>query len=170
MLMFAVAHAVQLRDGTYAVRSPDFPGCEARNTHVELAREQFGDILQERLLEMIAAGKAPALYTYEELAESFPARCALQISVPDRMPATFDRVMAVRAKLSPEAAERLDHVRAAPQSEPDGGNRKAVPGGAAVPVPQNTSAPEGERRGRLDPSARLAVAAARLARRDGHAG
>ncbi len=43
MLLFAVAHAVQLEDGTYAVRSPEFPGCEARSAHVEVAREQFGD-------------------------------------------------------------------------------------------------------------------------------
>ncbi len=59
MLLFAVAHAVQLEDGTYAVRSPEFPGCEARSAHVEVAREQFGEVLRERLLEMVEAGEVP---------------------------------------------------------------------------------------------------------------
>src|SRR6266852_3712842 len=61
MLLFAVAHAVQLEDGTYAVRSPEFPGCEARSAHVEVAREQFGEALRERLLEMVEAGEVPSL-------------------------------------------------------------------------------------------------------------
>src|SRR5437867_8444389 len=55
-MLFAVAHAVQLEDGSYAVRSSAFPGCEARSSRVELAREQFGDVLRDRLLAMIAAG------------------------------------------------------------------------------------------------------------------
>ena len=43
-MLFAIAHAFKLNDGTYAVRSPEFPGCEARDVAAERAREQFGDI------------------------------------------------------------------------------------------------------------------------------
>ena len=85
-MLFAVAHALQLEDGSYAVRSPEFPGCEARSTRIELAREQFGDVLRDRLVAMIAAGEVPALYTYEELATSFSERCKVQMVAPDRLP------------------------------------------------------------------------------------
>ena len=56
-MLFAVAHALQLEDGSYAVRSAEFPGCEARSARIELAREQFGDVLRDRLVAMIAAGE-----------------------------------------------------------------------------------------------------------------
>jgi predicted RNase H-like HicB family nuclease len=168
MLLFAVAHAVQLEDGTYAVRSPEFPGCEARSAHVEVAREQFGDALRERLLEMIEAGEVPPLYTCEELGASFAGRCAVQVSAPDRLPGTFDRVMAVRAKLPPAAAERLGTMRAAPHRELQTGEPSPV--GATDPAVRDTSAADDESRGKLDPSARLALVAARLAGRDRHAG
>ena len=114
MLLFAVAHAVQLEDGTYAVRSPEFPGCEARSAHVEVAREQFGEVLRERLLEMVEAGEVPSLYSCEELGASFAGRCAVQISAPDRLPGTFDRAIAVRAKLPPRGrGTARNHTRGA---------------------------------------------------------
>ncbi len=169
MLLFAVAHAVRLQDGIYAIRSPEFPGCEARNARVELAREQFGDVLRERLLQMIEAGEVPALYTYEELGSSFADRCTVQISAPDRMPGTFDRVMAVRAKLPPEAAERLKTTSAARQREMPPSESKPSPAEEAEPA-RDTSAAEDENRGRLGPSARLALVAAQLAGRDRHVG
>jgi predicted RNase H-like HicB family nuclease len=170
MLLFAVAHVVQLEDGTYAVRSPEFPGCEARSAHVEVAREQFGDALRERLLQMIEAGEVPPLYTYEELGPSFADRCTVQISAPDRMPGSFDRVIAVRAKLPPGAAQGLGTIRVAPQREPRASEPKPSPVGGADPAVQDTAAASDEDRGRLDPSARLARVAARLAGRDRHVG
>jgi hypothetical protein len=167
MLLFAVAHAVRLQDGIYAIRSPEFPGCEARNARVQLAREQFGDVLRERLLQMIEAGEVPGLYTYEELGSSFAGRCTMQISAPDRMPGTFDRVMAVRAKLPPEAAERLKTASAVRQREMPANESK--PSAPEEPA-RDTSAAEDETRGRLGPSARLALVAAQLAGRDRHVG
>jgi len=107
MLLFAVAHGLHLLDGLYAVRSPEFPGCEARHARIEVAREQFADVLRERLLKMHETGEVRGLYTYEELGSSFAARCTTQIPAPDRMPGSFDRVMAVRAKLPPGVAERF---------------------------------------------------------------
>ena len=168
MLLFAVAHAVQLEDGTYAVRSPEFPGCEARSAHVEVAREQFGDALRERLLEMVEAGEVPSLYSCEELGANFAGRCAVQISAPDRLPGTFDRAIAVRAKLPPAAAERLATIRAAPQRELQTSEPSPVEG--TDPAVPDTSAADDETRGKLDPSARLALVAARLAGRDRHVG
>jgi hypothetical protein len=164
MVLFAVAHALRLEDGSYAVRSPEFPGCEARNSQVELAREQFAEALCERALQMIQAGAAPPLYSYEELVPSFATRCTMQIPAPDRLPGSFDRVMAVRVKLPPEAAAGLERRHAAPQStqsedpEPSAGKNECTA--------PDTSAPERETRARLGPSARLALVAARLADRD----
>jgi hypothetical protein len=170
MLLFAVAHALRLEDGSYAIRSSEFPGCEARSAHVEVAREQFGEVLRERLLEMIGAGEAPPLYTYEELGPSFADRCTVQIPAPDRMPGTFDRVIAVRAKLPPEAAQRIGSIRVTPLREPHASEPKPSSLGEADPVARDTSAASEEDRGRLDPSARLALVAARLAGRDRHVG
>jgi predicted RNase H-like HicB family nuclease len=170
MSLFAVAYAVHLEDGTYAVRSPEFPGCEARSAHVAVAREQFGDALRERLLEMIEAGEVPSLYSCDELGASFAARCTVQISAPDRLAGTFDRVIAVRAKLPPAAAERLGTMRAAPQRELQTSEPEPSPAGAIDPAVLDTSAADDENRGKLDPSARLALVAARLAGRDRHVG
>ena len=179
MLLFAVAHAMQLEDGSYAIRSSEFPGCEARNTHVGLARDQFGDALRERSLETIEAGEVPPLYTYEELEPSFADRCIVQIPAPDRMPGTFDRVIAVRVKLPPEAAERLGTMRMAPRRELRASEPMPIPIAAAEPALPDTSAADDEIRetaaddeirGRLDPSTRLALVAVRLAGRDRHVG
>jgi DNA-binding TFAR19-related protein (PDSD5 family) len=183
MLLFAVAHAVQLQDGIYAVRSPEFPDCEARHARIELAREQFGDVLRERLLRMIESGEVAALYTYEELGSSFAARCTMQLPAPDRMPGSFDRVMAVRAKLPPGAAERLRPIPAArpqelPVSESDSlpmkeraSTESAEPSAMQAGEPsRDTSTPVAENRGTLGPSARLALVAAQLAGRDRHTG
>ncbi len=170
MLLFAVAHVMQLNDGSYAVRSSEFPGCEARSAHIEVAREQFGEGLRERLLEIIEAGEVPALYTCEELGPSFADRCTVQIAAPDRMPGTFDRVIAVRAKLPPEAAQRLKTIRVTPLREPHASEPKPPPLGEADPAARDTSAAGDEDRARLDPSARLARVAARLAGRDRHVG
>jgi len=164
MVLFAVAHAVQLDDGMYAVRSPEFPGCEARNARVELAREEFGDTLREHVLRMLEAGEIPRLYPYEELEPNFAVRCTVQIPAPDRMPGTLDRVMAVRAKLSPEAAQRLKTLATARTSGPLGGAAKPEP--IEEPEPALDTSPRNEGLGKLGPSARLALVAARLARRD----
>ncbi len=167
-MLFAVAHALQLEDGSYVVRSPEFPGCEARGSRVELAREQFGEVLRARVLAMIAAGEIPALYTYEELAASFADRCKLQIAAPDRLPGTFDRVMAVRAALAPEAATRIKAVRGPPQRTKPG--RDPEPRSSeSDAAPPDTTGLRAENPP-LEPSARLALAAARLAKRDRHAG
>jgi hypothetical protein len=172
MLLFAVAHALRLEDGCYAIRSSEFPGCEARSAHVEVAREQFGNALRERLLEMIGAGEVPPLYTYEELGPSFADRCTVQIPAPDRMPGTFDRVIAVRAKLPPEAAQRIGTIRVTALREPHASEPTPTPSplGEADPAVRDTSTAGDEDRGRLDPSARLARVAARLAGRERHLG
>ena len=170
MVLFAVAHALRLEDGMYAVRSPEFPGCEARNARIELAREQFGETLRERLLEMIEAGEVPPLYTYEELAPSFMGCCAAQMPAEDRMPGSFDRVMAVRAKLPPDAAEGLKTLRVAPRRKPHALQPVPLPNAEAEPAPPDTSETERDNRGKLDPSARLALVAAQLAGRDRHIG
>ena len=60
MLLFAVAHGLHLQDGLYAVRSPEFPDCEARHARIEVAREQFAEVLRERLLKCSRAAKCRA--------------------------------------------------------------------------------------------------------------
>jgi hypothetical protein len=160
MLLFVMAHALQLRDGTYVVRSPDVPGCETQNFRIETARQAFGEALSARLVQMIGAGEAPTLYTYEELENSYAVRCARQIEAPDRMPGCLDKVMAIRAKLPPEAAERLSAMRMATQNEIHAAAGQMLRDRA-------DSAAEPERApARLDPSARLAMTARQLPGRD----
>ena len=62
-MFFAIAHAFKLNDGTYAVRSPEFPGCEARDVAAERAREKCGDILREHVRQMLESGATPRLFT-----------------------------------------------------------------------------------------------------------
>jgi hypothetical protein len=125
MVWFAVAHAVQLVDGTFAIRCPELPGCETRNALVEAARQEFGETLSRRVLQMIDAGEIPPLYRFEELEGCFAERCAKQLQTPDRAPGTFDTVMPVRAKLPARAVVRLTMLRtgarpAAPEPDPEG--------------------------------------------------
>ncbi len=160
MLLFVLAHALQLRDGTYVVRSPDIPGCETQNFRIETARQAFGEALSGRLVEMIEAGEAPTLYTYEELESTYAVRCARRIEAPDRMPGCLDKVMAIRAKLPPEAAQRLSAMRMATQNE-----IRAAAGQTLRERPEGVAEPEGAA-ARLDPSARLAMVARRLPGRD----
>jgi hypothetical protein len=117
MLLFAVAHGVKLRDGMYAVRCPEFPGCDRKNSNPQVAREQFNEGVLNRVLEMIGAGEAPPLYCYDELEVFYPARCKVQTSAPDRLPGTFDIVMIVPVKLQDEQAKRLMGIRAALESK-----------------------------------------------------
>ena len=164
MQLFALAHALQLRDGTFVVRSPDVPGCETQNFRIEAARQAFGEALSARLLQMMEAGEAPTLYSFEELESSYAVRCRRQIEAPDRMPGSFDRVMAIRAKLPPEAAERLAAMRVSTQNEIRAAAAQTLlePEASAA---ENEAEPQGEG-ARLDPSARLAMIARRLPGRD----
>jgi len=79
-------------------------------------------------------------------------------------------VIAVRAKFPPEAAQRLKTIRVTPLREPRAGEPKPPPLGEADPAVRDTSPAGDEDRARLDPSARLALVAARLAGRDRHVG
>jgi hypothetical protein len=166
-MLFVVAHVVHLENGTYAVRSPELPSCEARNAEAAVAREQFGDVLRERLMALIAAGVPPPLHSYEELAPGFAARCTVQIPAPDRRPGTFDRVIAVRAKLPPDAIERIA-LRPTPQRQPP--PREPRPAAHRNDPARDTFAADDEIPAKLDPSARMAHIAARLAGRDRRAG
>ena len=166
-MFFAIAHAFKLNDGTYAVRSPEFPGCEARDVAAERAREQFGDILREHVLQMLESGATPRLFTYDELGASLPQRCGIQLPAPDRATDSFDTVMPVRVKLPPEAAARL----AASSPHPEPLDSAPTPPSAVEEPDSSTAAgstPASKELGTLQPSARLAAIGARFARRDRH--
>jgi hypothetical protein len=108
MLLFALAHHLHLMDGTYAIRSEDYPGCEGRGTESRAAREQFRRALAERVCQMIEKGEVPILYySTAELASIFPMHCGKQIPAPDRLPGTFDYALIERVELSDKAAARL---------------------------------------------------------------
>jgi hypothetical protein len=111
MVWFAIAHAVQLVDGTFAVTCPELPGCETRNARIDLAREEFATALRCRVLDMIDVGEKPPLYTLEELRDAFAERCKHAIPRPDRAPGTFDSAIPVRAKLPASAGRRLTMLR-----------------------------------------------------------
>ena len=112
MILFSVAHLLRLHDGSYAVRSTDYPGCEGRAQQVWPAREQFRCALDERVEEMLKRGDTPRLHrSAEEIEPFFAAHCALQIPAPDRMPNTFDVGLIEPVTLSTSAAERLETIR-----------------------------------------------------------
>jgi hypothetical protein len=158
-------HALQLEDGTYAVRSPEFPECEGRDGEVERAREQFGVALRQRVLQMIEAGTRPSLYRYDELEARFAARCVMQISAPDRAAGSFDRVMPIRVHLPAEAA-RLPRTGPDPMPARTATIQTASPDTIASAA-CGTSIPD---RAKLTPSARLTRIGAQLARRDREGG
>jgi hypothetical protein len=56
MAHFSIAHVLRLRDGTYAVRSADYPECEGRDVQVWPAREKFRVALSEQVAGMIEQG------------------------------------------------------------------------------------------------------------------
>ena len=62
MLWYALANQIRLRDGTYAVRSVDYPECEGRSPQGWAAREEFRRALRDRVRQMIEKGEVPILY------------------------------------------------------------------------------------------------------------
>jgi len=119
MVLFTVAHAVKLVDGRFAIRCPEFPGCEACHERIEPAREQFGAALLRRVQQMIAAGETPPLLSYEEVESCFAMRCRIGIEASDRQPGTLDQTIVVRVRLPPAAAERLELIRSGLLTELD---------------------------------------------------
>jgi hypothetical protein len=74
MLLFAVAHLLRLRDGTYAVRSTEHPECEGRSVDAWPAREQFRRTLAARAEQLVEKGEEPALYYSPEEVEAIFGR------------------------------------------------------------------------------------------------
>jgi hypothetical protein len=117
MPVYAVAHLLRLRDGTYAVRSADYPDFEGRDLQRWPALEQFGRLLGDRILQMIDKGQRPTLYySKEELRSVFPAHCKKQILASDRLPGSFDHGVIVPVNLSAEAMECLAVLRVGDQA------------------------------------------------------
>jgi hypothetical protein len=114
-LLFAIAHAFQLQDGMCAIRSPELPECEARGPEFQPVKEQFGEALRHRVLEMVEAGEMPPLYPFEELEPRFRIHAQSQIPAPDRLPGTFDTVITVRIKVPDDIAKRIMAMRAVPR-------------------------------------------------------
>src|SRR6516164_8887134 len=97
MAHFSIAHIVRLRDGTYAVLSADYPGCEGRDIQAWPARERFRAALSEQVHAMIGEGELPP---------------GLYLSVEDRQPQTSDYAVIVDFELSAAEAERFAKMRA----------------------------------------------------------
>jgi len=114
MMLFAVAHLLRLCDGTYAVRSTDYPGCEGRDQHIWPAREQFRCALDECVAEMLERDERPTLYwSFDQIKPFFLAHCRTQIHAPDRRPNTFDVGLIEPVTLSAASAKRLEAIRTA---------------------------------------------------------
>jgi hypothetical protein len=118
MMLFAVAHLLRLCDGSWAVRSTDYPGCEGRDQQIWPARERFRRALDQCVAEMLERGGRPRLYSpAEEIEPFFAAHCAVQIPAPDRMPNTFDVGLIEPVMLSTASAERLEAIRTSQEWE-----------------------------------------------------
>jgi hypothetical protein len=112
MAYFAIAHVMRLRDGLYAVRSAEFPGCEGRDVALWPVRAQFREALSGQVSAMIREGEMPPLFPSLEEAEAVLGQhCKLQIEAPDRMPKTFDYTVIVEVDLVAEDAERFAALR-----------------------------------------------------------
>ena len=112
MSHFSIAHVVRLRDGTFAVRSTEFPSCEGRDIQMWPAREKFRAALSEHVREMIEHGEMPRLYPSLGDAEAkFGEHCRQQIPAEDRMPNSFDYATIVDLQLPPDDADRLAALR-----------------------------------------------------------
>ena len=106
MVFLALAYVIRLRDGTYAVRSSDYPDCEGRSSQGWPAREQFRRVLADRVRQMIDQGEIP-VQSLDQVAPIFQSHCRRQIPAPDRLPNTNDYGVIEPVELSPEVAERL---------------------------------------------------------------
>ncbi len=112
MAHYTIGHVLRLRDGTYAVRSVEYPSCEGCDAELWTAREQFRQALSEHVQQMIRNGEMPDLYLSLEEAESILSEhCKTQILAPDRLPNTFDYAMIVEVDLPAADAERLAAIR-----------------------------------------------------------
>jgi hypothetical protein len=112
MAHFAIAHVMRLRDGLYAVRSAEYPGCEGRDVALWPARAQFRQALSEHVSRMIQDGEMPSLFhSLEEAESALGEHCKVQIEAPDRLPKTFDYTVIVEVELAADDAERLAAIR-----------------------------------------------------------
>jgi hypothetical protein len=112
MAHFSIAHVVRLRDGTFAVRSPDYPACEGHDMDAWAARDQFRACLSQQVRQMIQDGEVPPLcLSLEEAQEDLPLHCKVQIEIPDRLPKTYDYAVIVEVDLAAEEAERFAAIR-----------------------------------------------------------
>jgi hypothetical protein len=112
MAHFSIAHIVRLRDGTFAVRSAQYPSCEGHDLQAWAAREQYRQALSEHVRQMIQEGEVPPLYlSLEEAEEDLSEHCKLQIEAPDRLPKSYDYAVIVEIDLAAEDAERFAAIR-----------------------------------------------------------
>jgi hypothetical protein len=112
MAHYTIAHVLRLRDGTYAVRSVEYPSCEGCDAQLWTAREQFRQALSEHVQQMIQNDEMPVLYLSLEEAESIIGEhCKTQILAPDRVPNTSDYAMILEVSLPPADVERLAAIR-----------------------------------------------------------
>ena len=108
MLLYALANQIRLRDGTYAVRSADYPECEGRSPQGWAAREKFRRALRDRARQVIEEGEVPILYrSLDEVAPIFKSHCRKPIPAPDRLPNTFDLGVIEQVILSDDVAARF---------------------------------------------------------------
>ena len=108
MLLYALANQIRLRDGTFAVRSADYPECEGRSPQGWAAREEFRLSLGDRVPQMIEEGNVPILYrSLDEIAPIFKSHCRKQMPAPDRLPNTFDLGVIEEVSLSDDVATRF---------------------------------------------------------------
>jgi hypothetical protein len=112
MAHFSIAHVLRLRDGTYAVRSLDYPACEGHDMDAWAAREEFRAALSEQVRQMIQDGEVPPLYlSLEEAGEDLRLHCKMQVEAADRLPNTHDYAVIVEVDLAAEEAERFAAMR-----------------------------------------------------------
>ena len=111
MLCIAFAHLLHLADGTFAVRSSEYPEVEGRDSDRWSAREQFRHALGECVRRMIDQGRLPVLFdSVDEIKQSFPTYSKKFLVATDRLPKSSDIALIIPVELAPTTADALQRL------------------------------------------------------------
>jgi hypothetical protein len=120
MLCFAFGQLIHLADGTFAVRSLDYPEVEGRGNDGWSAREQFRHALGECVQRVIDQGQLPILLdSVNDISRSFPKYSKNYLDAADRLPKSSDIALIIPVELAPDTAVALQRISsAALETEP----------------------------------------------------
>ena len=139
VLCFAFGHLLQLTDGSFAVRSLDYPEVEGRGSDGWSAREEFRQALGQCVQTMINQGRLPTLYdSPDDMERSFSKYSKKYLKASDRLPNSSDLALIIPVELASNTADALHKIRATSQETPAAQNASRRPSGNELALPRET--------------------------------